>query len=109
MMVADRARRQLDAVADDVVLESLEPEDRIPVVILQGEELLDCKLRHRKWVVREIDLLLVLVPLIHREIDDPAEAKFVFLNHAELAADTRARQPGQRRRALFFRVRREEQ
>src|SRR5258707_11897253 len=46
MMVADRAGRQLDAVADDVVLERLEPQDGIPVVDPQRQELLDFELRH---------------------------------------------------------------
>jgi hypothetical protein len=66
-MVADAARGDLEAVADDVVLERL---DRQRILVLQR---IDAALRHRERVVREVDLLVVLVVLVHREVDDPAQ------------------------------------
>ena len=64
-VVPDRPRRQLDAVAHDVVLEGLDLER------VHRLERLEFALGHRERVVREIDALLVLVPLEHREIHDP--------------------------------------
>ena len=40
--------------------------------------------------MREVDLLLVLLPFIHREIDDPAEGEAVLVDELELAPDTLA-------------------
>jgi hypothetical protein len=54
-VVADRARRQFDAVADDVVLEG---EDIERILRLQR---LETALRHREGVVAEVDLLPILV------------------------------------------------
>ena len=52
---------------------------------------LEAALRHREGIVREVDLLLVLVPFVHREIDDPAEFEHVGLADAEFIADADAR------------------
>src|SRR3546814_8604630 len=68
-VVPDRARGKLHAVAHDVVLIG---EDVERVFRLQRLQL---ALRHREGVVAEIHLLRVLVIFIHREIDDPAEAR----------------------------------
>ncbi len=43
----------------------------------------------------EVDLLLLLVPLEHREIDDPAERELVLVDEAELAAGAVARLTGE--------------
>src|SRR5690606_41374576 len=67
-----RARTQLDAVADDVVLPS-EDLERIP-----GFERFEFTLRHRERVVAEVDLLQLLVVLEHRIVDDPAEPERLF-------------------------------
>ena len=64
---------ELDPVADDVVLERLDGKRVL------GFERLEPALRHRERIVREVDLLLVLVPLVHREVDDPAELERVAL------------------------------
>src|SRR5271166_1137478 len=84
-MVADRPRRQFDSVADDVVLERL---DRQRVLVL---ERLEPALRHRERVVRKVDSFLLLVPLVHREVDDPAELQHVLVRDAEVIADADAR------------------
>ena len=94
-VIADRARRQFDAVADDVVLERLDAEDRLAVLGIEREELLDLHVRHRERVVGEVDLLLLLVPLVHREVDDPAELEAVLGDEVELFADLGARRPGE--------------
>ena len=39
----------------------------------------------------EVDLLLVLVPLEHREIDDPGEFEAVFVDQVQILADLRPR------------------
>ena len=43
--------------------------------------------------MREVDLLLVLVPLEHREIDDPGELEPVLVDELELLPHFRAREP----------------
>ena len=43
--------------------------------------------RHRERIVGEVDLLLLLVPLVHREVDDPAELEAVLVDQPELLAD----------------------
>ena len=68
LVVADRARRELDAVADDVVLVRLDGERVL------GIERLKPALRHREGVVREDDLARLRVLLEEREVYDPAEA-----------------------------------
>jgi hypothetical protein len=45
--------------------------------------------------VRKVDFLFVLVPFIHREIDDPAEFEDVFFREAEFVADAKPRRAGE--------------
>ena len=80
-VVADRARRQLDAVANDVILIS-ENIERV-----HGFERAHLALRHREGIVTEIDFLCVLVIFIHRKIDDPAEFEAVLVDQIEFGAD----------------------
>src|SRR5262249_61052730 len=54
-------------------------------------EVLDRHVRHGKRVVGEVYSLLLLVPFIHREIDDPAELEAVLGNQVEFCADSAAR------------------
>ncbi|MPL89883.1 hypothetical protein SDC9_35925 [bioreactor metagenome] len=88
VMVADRARDQLVAVAGEVVLIA----QNVERVALQC---LETALRHREGVVREVDLAVVGL-LVHREVDDPAEAEHAFLGQAKLAADLVAGLAGDR-------------
>ena len=76
-VVTNRARRELGAVADDVVLVSQNLE-RIFV-----EQVVHSALRHRERVVGEFHFA-VIVELVHREVDDPAEAEDVFFEQVEL-------------------------
>ena len=39
-------------------------------------------LRHGERIVGEVDLLVFLVPFVHREVDDPAEFEAVFVDQA---------------------------
>ena len=48
----------------------------------------------------EVDLLLLLVELEHREVDDPAEAEGTLLDQAELLGDAGARGSGEPGRFL---------
>ncbi len=41
--------------------------------------------------MREVDLLLVLVPLVEREVDDPGEREAVLVDELELSPDSVAR------------------
>ena len=50
----------------------------------------------------EVDLLVVLVILVHREVDDPAEAEGALLDEAELLGDAGAGEAGEPRRLLFL-------
>src|SRR4029079_9508067 len=88
-VVADGAAGQLHAVADDVVLVGL---DRQRILALQR---LQAALRHRERVVAEVDLAGLLVPLEHREVDDPAEVVRVLLQQLEVLAELDARLAGQ--------------
>ena len=45
--------------------------------------------------MREVDLLVVFVILIHWEVDDPAEAENVFLDKVELFTNTQTRRTSQ--------------
>src|SRR5690606_30827080 len=84
-MVPDRARGELDAVADDVILIALDLERIFRL------ERLETALRHGEGVMAEVDLLLHLVIFVHREVDDPAEVEHVLLANVELLADTKPR------------------
>src|SRR5262249_43573543 len=88
-MVADGPARQLDAVADDVVLIRLERQRVLRLERVQAA------LRHRKRIVAELDFPGLLVTLVHREIDHPAESKGVLFDESELLAETCPRLAGQ--------------
>src|SRR5215813_13388157 len=83
-VIADGAGGQLDAVADDVVLDRLDGQDRLAVGGIEREEVLDRHVRHGERVVGEVYSLLLLVPFIHGEIDDPAEFEAVLLNELQV-------------------------
>ena len=94
-MVPDRTGRKLHAIADDVILKRLDAEDCFLVGGIKPNKRFRIEIRHRKRVVRKVDLLFVLVPLIHREIDDPTEFENVFFGEAEFIADLEPRRPGE--------------
>src|SRR5256885_12860799 len=93
-MVADCSRRQLDPVADDVVLMSEDVERIRPF------ERLKPALRHRERVVAELDLPSVFVELVHRKIGHPAELEDTLPGEAELAPDPEPRGARERCKAL---------
>ena len=80
LVVPDRARRQFDAVADDVVLVAEH------VLRVLGLQRLEAALGHGERIVREVDLLFLVVPFIHREVDDPAELEAVLGDHLQVLA-----------------------
>src|SRR5262249_55807425 len=86
-VISDRTRRQFDTVADDVVLDRLEAEDLVLIRRIKRQKLIRRHIRHREWIVREVDLLLLFVPFVHREVDDPAELETVLGRKPKLAAD----------------------
>ena len=92
-VVPDRTRRQLHAVADDVVLVGFERQQLL--VALGPFQRRKPALRHGERVVGEVDLLLLLVPLVHRKVDDPAELELVLIDQIQLAADLGARLAGE--------------
>ena len=63
---------------------ALMPRIVVLVVGVERQELVVRVVRHRERVVREVDLLLLLVPLVHREVDDPAEREAVLVDEPEL-------------------------
>jgi len=80
-MIANRARRQLIAVADDIVLKSLDRQRVLRV------ERFKPALRHRERIMAEFDFARLFIFLIHREIDDPAEETVdVLFDQPELFA-----------------------
>src|SRR3984893_19254141 len=90
-MVSYRAGRKLDAIADDVILKGLDAENCLFIGRIELEKSLGIEIRHRKRIMRKVDFLLVLVPFVHRKIDDPAEFRDVLFREAELTADTKPR------------------
>ena len=92
-VVTHRARRDLEAVADDIVLVRLDLE--AVLVALCGFQRREAALGHRERVVREVDLLVLLVPLVEREVDDPGEREFALVDELQLRADARARFAGE--------------
>ncbi len=95
-VVADRARAQLHAVADDVIL----PGEDVERVL--GLQRLHPALRHREGVVAEVDLLLLVIIFEHREIDDPAEAERALLDQVELLGDAGPGEAGELGRLGFL-------
>src|SRR5690606_9831335 len=79
-LVTDRAGGDLEAIADRVILIGLERK-RIGTV-----KRLDAALRHGERVVREVDLLLVLIPFVEREIDNPAKLETIAVDKVQLLA-----------------------
>ena len=79
-MVPDRAARQLDAVADDVVLERFNRQ-RILCV-----ERLEPALRHRERIVAEGHLSGFRIALVERKVGNPAELVGARLDDVELPA-----------------------
>ena len=77
-MIANPARGEFVAIAGDIVLEGLDGQR------VCARQRLETALRHRERIVGEVDLLLLLVPLEHREVDDPAELEPVLVDQLEL-------------------------
>ncbi len=94
-VVTDGAGREFRPVADDVVLDRLDGEDLVAIGGIERQELLDTQVRHGERVVGEVDLLLLLVPLVHREVDDPAQLESVLVDQPQLRADPGARGTGE--------------
>src|SRR6185312_9339984 len=69
-------------------------QDLLLVARVEREELIDLDVRHRERVVRKIDLLFFVVPLVHREVDDPAEFEAALGDEPEFLAHFRARRSG---------------
>ena len=99
-MIADGAGGQFHAVADDVVLDRLQAENLFLIGGVEREKFLNRQIRHREWVVREVDLLVLLVPFVHRKIDDPAQLEAVLRDQAEFFADLGSRGAGEFHEAL---------
>ena len=66
-MVPDRAGGQLEPVTNAVILEC------VNIQRVFAFQIIHTALGHRERVMREIDLLRLLIKLVHREINDPAE------------------------------------
>src|SRR5882724_6571130 len=104
-MVADRAGGELGAVADDVVLDRLDAQNSVAVVRIELKEIRSWHVRHRERVMREVDLLLLLVPFVHRKVDNPTELEPVLGDEIELLAHLvacRTRELDERRRIAGY-------
>ena len=84
-MVSNRAARQLDAVADDVVLVRFDRQRILRV------ERVEPALRHRKRIVAEGHLPGLRIALVERKIGNPAELVGVRLDDVELAPKVAAK------------------
>src|SRR5215217_6905978 len=93
-VIADRAGGDLIAVANHVVLVGRQRENPLRLGHVELHELVRPDRRHRERVVGEVDLLLVLVPLVLRKIGDPAEGELVLVPEAQIVADAGARLAG---------------
>ena len=72
--------RQLDPVADDVVLK------RQHVERVHGFQNLDAALGHGEPIVAEFDLAALVAPFEHRVVDDPAKLEGVGLDKVQFLA-----------------------
>src|SRR5690606_3288235 len=93
LVIADAARGQLVAVADEVVLVSLDLE-----LFFDGRRRIESRaaaLGQGERVMREVDLLLVLVPFVEREVHDPGEFDSVLAAQVQLAANPLPGEPGE--------------
>ncbi|MCY1311208.1 hypothetical protein D9M70_614880 [compost metagenome] len=73
-LVTDRTRSDFKAVTDQIILVSLECKR-----ILRFQRF-HATLRHRERVVCEVELLIVFVPFVEREVDDPRQFKTLAIN-----------------------------
>src|SRR5690606_25323590 len=94
LVVTDRAGGKLHAIADNVVLEGSDAENFLFIIRAELQELVERIVRHGEGVMREVDLLLLLIPLEHGEVHDPAELEDTLFHKAKLGADARARETG---------------
>src|SRR5690606_22100691 len=78
LLVTDRSRSDFETVTDRVVLIGI---DRQRVLAL---ERFAPTLRHRERVVPEVETLFLLVPLVEREIHDPAPLETVEVKQLEV-------------------------
>ena len=99
---SEQRGERIDAArAADLGLEDAPRERSIEIAIEKGidrvgaieerierQKFLDGHVRHRERIVREVDLLAVLIIFEHREVDDPAEAECAFLDQIELLRDS---------------------
>ena len=83
-VVADGAAGEFDAVADQIVLVGAD------LVGLGVQERVHAALAHGEGVVREVPALLFVAPLVHGEVDDPAELVALLLLEPEQFAEADA-------------------
>ena len=93
-MIADGARGEFHTVANDVVLDRLERKNFLVIRWMERKKFIDSNIRHRERIVGEVDLLLLLIPLVHRKIDDPAELEPVLIDQAKFVANFCPRRAG---------------
>src|SRR5262249_17380824 len=62
---------------------------------VKPQKLFGRHVRHGERIVREVDSLLLFVPFIHWEIDDPAELEAILGDDSKLLADLAARGAGE--------------
>jgi len=86
-MVADTAGGDLVAVTGDIVLVGLDGQRVL------GLQRLETALRHRKRIVREVDLFFFLVVFVHRKVDDPGEFEPILVDQVQLLPQFSARKP----------------
>src|SRR5215510_77579 len=77
-----------------MVLNGLDGQGLGGVFGIKCEEFRDRQIRHREWIMGEIDSFLVFVPLVHREVDDPAEFETILGDEVQLFADLHSRGSG---------------
>ena len=87
-MVAHRARQQFYAVADKIVLVSINVQRILAVQCIHSA------LRHRERIMRKFNSAGFFVFFIKRKIDNPAHFKRIFVNQAEFFADLVAQTAG---------------
>lgn len=83
VVVAHRARRKLDPVANDIVLIG----ENVERVFFKRAH---AALRHGEGVVAEFERAALFADLIHGEIDDPAETEHVFFEQIKPRAEHRS-------------------
>ena len=101
LVISNCTRRQFDTIAHNVILK------RENIERILRLQCIHFPLGHREWIVTKDHFLLQLIPLEHREVNDPTELEGVLLDQIELLSNACPREPSEFGCNVRFRTRKE--